>query len=128
MRVLTFLLAILLSSPVSSLNVTERSQALAKRQAPTPRMDCSDYYGFPDEEDCDDVIAAVRQFRIGPSGETSPFDENMDEFILRGPEDQYADCELHWQLPIYWETSMSIWRSSKSLFASCFVASISPVR
>lgn len=37
-------------------------------------------------------------------GDMSAYNENSDEFIIRGGESQHADCNLHWFTPFYWST------------------------
>ena len=107
MSLLIFLAAILLSPLASSARLSQSAHGIAaRRNWMSANLRCGNYYGQPELDDCDAVIASVKAFRIGASGDTMAFNEFYDEFIQSGADEQYPDCNLHWQLPIYWRTGI----------------------
>ncbi|MCJ1366848.1 hypothetical protein MMC16_005978 [Acarospora aff. strigata] len=101
--------AFLTSSLVSSLDLPERGRSVSARHLQSGQnVQCGPYYGSPSSADCETVADNIRAFRIGIFGNTDAYNEHYDEFIIRGGEEQHAQCELHWYTPFYWKTGTCI--------------------
>jgi len=98
--------AFLTSSLVSSTNLPEQGHSLSARHlhGTGAGLQCSEYYGRPNPADCQSVAEKIESFRIDLYGDRFAYNENYDEFIIRGGERQHADCNLHWFTPFYWRT------------------------
>jgi len=105
--------AFLTSSLVSSLNLPAKGRSISARHSTgTENVQCSPYYGRPSLADCNTVANNIRAFRNSLYGSTDAYNENYDEFIIRGGERQHANCNLHWYTPFYWRTGLYTWESS----------------
>ena len=100
--------AFLTGSLVSSLNLPEKDHSVSARTLHDTggHISCSPYYGTPKLADCETVTANIQAFRRTGTGIGNNFayNENYDEFIIRGGEEQHPDCNLHWYTPLYWRT------------------------
>ena len=102
--------AFLTSSLVSSLTLPEKDHSVSARhlQGTGSTLQCGPYYGQPLEADCEDVAENIRAFRSNIFGSNDAYNENYDEFIIRGAEEQHEACNLHWYTPFYWKTGSYI--------------------
>lgn len=98
--------AFVTSPLVSSLILPEKDHSVSARHlaGTGSRLQCGPYYGTPNQADCETVVENIRAFRLSIFGSRDAYNENYDEFIIRGGEEQHADCSLHWYTPFYWKT------------------------